>query len=425
MLFHRRLVFVCLFLTGTIVAGCAGNITGGPPPSAVASSSASPGSGNTSLIAIPGTAGTVALPAVGGTTAGFTFNGGAPAGLTMSAAASASAPANAPVPASVARTSAASKKPASTTNPSFFYVTATFSAAVPAGLIASELLAAQVGGAITGINGSFYCDLDDLTSPGSLHVTFGPGTESSNGVLTIPNGTNAPALVAGHAYLFQFYVVGPTPTPSATATATATATASPTAAPTATATATSSAAPTATPSPQGSATPVPAYTFSGPSASTATVTPPTLPAALVVPGNYGTYGAHVTVTFGSETTTAPFSLGLALGSTANDISPSGTFPYYTGSAATPLFYALITTTAAVSFAQTPAVTVTANSFGSSNFCSLYVYANNGGTGFQWQTFPGAGANVAGSTVTIPAVTPPAGITVDLTPGKTQLVFVGC
>jgi hypothetical protein len=157
------------------------------------------------------------------------------------------------------------------------------------------------------------------------------------------------------------------------------------------------------------------------------VTPPTLPGALVVPasGGYGTYNAHATIQFGSETTTAPFAVGIALGSTSADISPSGSFPFYTGNAATPLFYALVTSTAAVSFSQTPTITVTTTSFPSSNTCYLYVYANNSGTGFTWVTFPGASGTVSGSTVTIPPITPPVGATVDLIPGKTQLIFVGC
>jgi hypothetical protein len=54
---------------------------------------------------------------------------------------------------------------------------------------------------------------------------------------------------------------------------------------------------------------------------------------------------------------------------------------------------------------------------------LFAYANNNGGPFSWQAF--ASANVSGNSVTIPAVTSPPGETVDLTPGKTQLLFIGC
>jgi hypothetical protein len=415
-LLQRRFLFVGLFLAATIVAGCTGG-SSGVAPSAQATASASPGSSNTQLIAIPSTAGQVALAVVAGTTPGFGINSGAPAGLTMNATGSVTAPANAPAPTSAVRKSAA----AVSATP-FLYVTATFSANVPAGIIGSELLA--LSSSLPAGN-QYFCEIDDIT-PGSAGKvgTFGP-VFPSGGVVTIVNGTasSAPSFTGGHTYLFQFYqlpvsTASPSPSPSPSPSGGASASPSPSPSPTG--------SPTASPSPQGSTTPVPAYSFTGPSGSTASVTPPTLPGPLVpaTGTGYGTYGAHVSIQFGSETTSAPFSLGIALGSTSADISPSNTFPFYTGSAATPLFYASITSSAAVSFAQTPAVTVTVtNGFGSSNLCSLFAYANNNGGPFSWQAF--ASANVSGNSVTIPAVTSPPGETVDLTPGKTQLLFIGC
>jgi hypothetical protein len=72
------------------------------------------------------------------------------------------------------------------------------------------------------------------------------------------------------------------------------------------------------------------------------------------------------------------------------------------------------------------ITVTASSFGSSNTCSLFIFANgSGGGAYSWLQVPGAQANVAGTTVTIPAVGPPPGFTIDFFPNKTQLAFVGC
>ena len=416
--FQRRLVPVGLLLAGAVVAGCTNASTTGPAPSV--QSTPAPGSLGTQLVVIPGTAGTVSLPAIDGITPAFGIASGAPAGLTMSASESTGAPANAPAPSSLARKTAA----AATGIVPFLYITSTFSAAVPAGIIASEILSFAAG--LTPSGPDFYCEIDDVTTAnGSKIATFGPFTVNG-GSVTIVNGTGgtSPSFLANHTYLFQFYALPipvPTPTPSP----------SPSAMPTATATATStaSATPSPTPSPTGPGTPVPAFNFTGPSASVASVTPPTLPAALVVPATgaagYGTYAAHVSIQFGAETTTAPFALGAALGSTANDISPAAQFPFYTGSAATPIFYALLTTTAEVSFSQTPAITVSVSSFGSRNLCGLFVYANTGSSPYAWTLIPGAQANVTGNTVTIPAVVPPAGVTVDLQPNKTTLVFVGC
>lgn len=416
-----------MFLAAAVFAGCAGGSTGSTP-SVQPSNSPSPGPTGVALVAIPGSAGTVSLPTIGFVTPAFGIAVGAPAGLTMRATESFTAPSNAPAPSSRVRKTALSTP----TIAPFLYVTATFSANVPAGVVASEVLAYSSTSVISGLN--FYCEVDDLTaSPAGKIVTFGPATASGQTV-TISNsipGSVGPALTAGKTYLFQFYdlpIPGPTPTPTATPVPTPTPT--PTATPSATPTpsAAPSTSPTPTPVPTGTATPVPAFAFTGASATTASVTPPTPPGPLVVPatGGYGTYNAQVTIQFGAETTTSPFTMTLALGSTAADISPAGSFPFYTGSAATPLFYMLFTPSAAVSFAQTPVITVTASSFASSNLCSLFIYANgNGGGAYSWVQVPGAQANVSGSSVTIPAAPPPPGFTIDLFPNKTQLAFVGC
>jgi hypothetical protein len=421
-LLQRRFLFVGLFLAATMVAGCTGGSTG-VAPSAQASASASPGSSNTQLIAIPGTAGQVALAVVAGTTPGFAINAGAPAGLTMNASGSVTAPANAPAPTSVVRKSAA----AVSATP-FLYVTATFSANVPAGVVGSELLA--LSSSLPAGN-QYFCEIDDITPGSATKIgTFGP-VFPSGGVVTIPNGTaaNAPSFTAGHTYLFQFYdlpVSTASPSPSPSASATGSSSPSPSPSPTGTGTST----PTASPSPQGTVTPLPAFNFTGPRASSATVTPPTSPGAILVPApsasGYGTYVSHVSIQLGAATTSGPYSITVALGSTNNDISPPGAFPFYTGSQATPLFYALFSTSALVSFSQTPAITVNVNSFGSSNTCSLFIYASpNNATPFAWTQVPGTSVNVTGTSVTIPPAAGPPGETIDFTPGKTQLAFIGC
>jgi hypothetical protein len=431
-LFQRRLVPVVLFLAVAAIAGCAGGSTS-PAPSVQPSNSPSPGPSGASLIAIPGTAGTVSLPAISFITPAFGIGVGAPAGLTMSATESFTAPSNAPVPSAFVRKAAAAAStgatPLSTGIAPFLYVTAKFSANVPAGVIASEILTFSSTSVLTGLN--FFCEIDDITSSTANKIaTFGPATATGQSV-TISNaipGSVGPAFQTGHTYLFQYYdlpIPGPTPTPAATPVPTPTPSPTATPVPTPTPSVTPTPPPTPTPTPAGTATPVPAFSFTGPAATTASVTPPTQPGLLTIPGTYGTYNAHVTMQFGAATTSAAYTMTAALGSTAADITPAGSFPFYTGSAATPLFYTLLTPNAPVSFAQTPVITVTATSFGSSNLCSLFIYADSGGGPFSWIQVPGAQANVAGSTVTIPAVGPPPGFTIDFFPNKTQLAFVGC
>jgi hypothetical protein len=414
-----------MFLAGTLVAGCGGGST---PPSPVAQPTATPGS-ITTLVALPGTAGTLALPAIGGITPSFGIAAGAPAGVTLTAIESLSAPPHAPI----ITASTARKAASATTVAPFLFISVTFSATVPPGVVSSEILA------LTGlipVSTNYFCEVDDITGGSESQLgVLGPVTASSTVTFSNGSGSGSPGLAAGHTYLFQFYslpVPAPTPTPTVTPT--------PAATPTPTATPTSSATPTATPSPStsptitptptptGTATPVPAFTFSGPSASAPSVVPPAVPAAIVVPasGAYGTYGAQATIAWGASSGSSAFSLGAALGSNSSDISPFGQFPIYTGSAATPLFYLLLSTTAAVDFAQSPAVTVTVtHGFPSSNTCGLYVYSNGTGNGpNSWQLVPGAQANVSGSSVTIPAVSLGTS-TADLAPGKTTLAFIGC
>jgi hypothetical protein len=420
-LFQRRFVLVTMFLAGTIVAGCSGGSTPAPP---TAQPTAAPGSSITSLVAVPGTAGSLALSSIGGNTPSFGINAGAPAGLTLTATESLIAPPHAPVILASAVRKTASATPSPVTP--FLFITATFSAAVPSGIVASEVIA--LASTLPQI-ANYFCEIDDITGGTASPLgTIGP-IVPVNGSATFGNGSGGAGqgLAAGHTYLFQFYELPiPAPTPTPTATATSTATATPSAAPSTTQSPAVSPTITPTPTPTGPATPVPAFTFSGPSVSAPSANPSAAPAAMVVPatGSYGTFGAQATVTWGSSSGSSAFVLSTALG-TPGDISPGNQFPLYTGSAATPLFYVLVSTTAAVSFSQSPAITVTvSHGFGSTNTCGLYIYADTGSGPFSWQLVPGAQANVSGNSVTIPAVSLGSN-TADLAPGKTTLAFVGC
>ncbi len=400
-----------MFLAVAVIAGCAGGSTPGPAPSATAS----PGSSTSTLIAIPSAPGTVALSVVAGITPGFAIGSGAPAGLTATATASVIAPSGAPA-LSVARKTSSATSPITP----FLYITASFSANVPAGVLLSELL--QLSSSLPA-NADYFCAVTDLTA-GSQTTTFGPAVPA-NGIVTISNanGTaaNAPAFTANHTYLFEFYEL-PIPAASPTPTATPTASASPT--PTATSTSSPTPSPTPTATTAGTATAPPVFAFTGPSVSSASVTPPNVPAAIVPPvgSGYGSHAAHVAVQLGAATSSAAYSMTAALGS-IGDIS-SNNFPFYTGSAATPLFYVQLTPSVPVTFSQTPAITVTVNSFGSSNTCSLFIYANTGGSAYQWVQVPGTLVNVSGTGVTIPAASAP-GISLQYLPTAAQVGFIGC
>jgi hypothetical protein len=404
-----------MFFAVAAIAGCAGGSTPGPAPSVTAS----PGSSVTTLVAIPSTPGNVALTAVAGYTPGFAVGSGAPNALTASTTASVTAPSGAP-------TLSVARKAQSATSPiaPFLYVTASFSANVPAGVIASELL--QIGTSLAIPAGvDYFCAVTDLTA-GSQTTTFGPAVPV-NAIVTISNGalTSAPAFIANHTYLFEFYTLPiptATPTPSPTPTSTATGSASPSPSPTAT-----SSSPTPSPVPTvtsaGTATAPPVFTFTGPSATSAPVTPPNAPAAFTVGGSgYGAHAAQVSLVLGAATSTGAYSMTAQLGS-VGDIT-STNFPFYTGNLATPLFYVQLEPTAPVTFAQTPAITVNVNSFGSSNSCSLFIYANTGGSAYQWVQVQQTITNVSGTQVMIPAASA-AGITLQYLPTQSQLGFIGC
>ncbi len=410
-----------MFLAVAAIAGCAGGSTSGPVPSATAT--ASPGSANTTLVAIPTTPGNVALTAIAGITPGFAIGSGAPANLTATMTESATAPSGAP-------TLSVARKTQSATDgiTPFLYVTATFSANVPSGVVLSELL--QLSNALPA-NADYFCAITDLTA-NSQTVTFGPAVPA-NGFVTIPNGTatgttnaapSTPSFQGGHTYLFEFYelpVSSATPTPSPSPTAGGSASPSPS--PSATASSSAAPTPTATATSAGTATAPPVFTFTGPSATSAPVTPPNAPPAFSVGGSgYGSHSAQVSISLGAATTSGAYSMTAELGS-VGDIT-SNNFPFYTGSAATPLFYVQLEPTASVTFSQTPAITVNVNSFGSSNTCSLFIYANTGGSSYQWLQVPNTIVNVSGTQVVIPAASAP-GVTLQYLPTQSQVGFIGC
>jgi hypothetical protein len=417
---RRRVVLAGLLLAGTVIAGCA---AGGSGPSPLAPATTAPSSA-TSVAVVPGTAGTVALPPFNGTTPAFAFVAGAPSGLTLSATQTTTAPSNAPAPSSLAR-----KAEALSGATPFLYITTTFSANVPAGVLSAEVLSLASSLPTTA---SYFCEVDDLTTGSTGKVaTYGPGV-LSNGTLTISN-SGTPVLLGGHTYLFQFYYLtgGPSPTPTATAHATASPTATATATATAQSTAQATATPTPTPTPTPSPTapptvsptaspvPQPLYTFTGPSVSTSSITPPTQP-SLTIPasGVYGVYGVSVAISWGAETSSAPFVLTADLGSqSAGDIHPSS-YPFYTGGVVTPMFYLQVASSAPVVFAKTPAVTVSAATFPGAN-CSIWVYQNSGG-GFAWSQVAVSGYP-AGNVAAIPAVA----TSISINPGFATPLFVGC
>jgi len=181
---------------------------------------------------------------------------------------------------------------------------------------------------------------------------------------------------------------------------------------------------------------LPDYGFTGPGATTGSFTPPTEPAALVVPpagtGSYGTYGVSGTVQFdaaggyGSNPASTTSNITMTLGSTSADIT-STAFPYYSGSAH-PLFYAELKNTGVAHFNDFPNVVITA--FASSlpsTSCSFFVYANNGNPTPTWNAIVGpvtASAFTGLATITFPAQ-PLSNGTVDITNASPNYIMVGC
>ena len=440
------------------VASCGG---GGSSVSSIpqaAPSAAASTSGATTSFTVPAAGGTQALATVGGQTATIDFGAGATAGTTVTATSAVSAPANAPVPAAKARRI----QQISGAVP-FYFVTITVSQSLPGSVFTSESVTL---GASDPTTASYYAEFDDITAaPATKIVSFGPGTVTG-GIVTVENtgsGTaSATSLVTGHTYLMQFYYVpasaaSPSPGASPSAAASVAPTASPSAAasvaPTASPSAAASVAPTASPSAAASATPtsspsaspspsssgnqsLPDYGFTGPSATTGSFTPPTEPAALVVPpagtGSYGTYGVSATVQFdaaggyGSNPASTTSNITMTLGSTSADITSSA-FPYYSGSAH-PLFYAELKNTGVAHFNDFPNVVITALASSlPSTSCSFFVYANNGNLTPTWNVIAGpvtASAFTALATITFPAQTLSNG-TVDITNASPNYIMVGC
>ena len=391
------------------VASCGG---GGSSVSSIpqaAPSAAASTSGATTSFTVPAAGGTQALATVGGQTATIDFGAGATAGTTVTATSAVSAPANAPVPAAKARRI----QQISGAVP-FYFVTITVSQSLPGSVFTSESVTL---GASDPTTASYYAEFDDITAaPATKIVSFGPGTVAG-GIVTVENtgsGTaSATSLVTGHTYLMQFYYVpasaaSPSPgaSPSAaasvapTASPSAAASVAPTASPSAAASATPTSSPSANPSPSSSGNAsLPDYGFTGPSATTGSFTPPTEPAALVVPpagtGSYGTYGVSATVQFdaaggyGSNPASTTSNITLTLGSSSADIT-STSFPYFTPTAsAHPLFYGEVTNTGVAHFNEFPNVVITATTSKlPSTSCSFYVYSNNGALTPSWNMIVG-------------------------------------
>ena len=416
------------------VASCGG---GGSSVSSIpqaAPSAAASTSGATTSFTVPAAGGTQALATVGGQTATIDFGAGATAGTTVTATSAVSAPANAPAPAAKARRI----QQISGAVP-FYFVTITVSQSLPGSVFTSESVTL---GASDPTTASYYAEFDDITAaPATKIVSFGPGTVTG-GIVTVENtgsGTaSATSLVTGHTYLMQFYYVpASAASPSPGASPSAAASVAPTASPSAAASATPTSSPSASPSPSSSGNQsLPDYGFTGPSATTGSFTPPTEPAALVVPpagtGSYGTYGVSATVQFdaaggyGSNPASTTSNITMTLGSTSADITSSA-FPYYSGSAH-PLFYAELKNTGVAHFNDFPNVVITALASSlPSTSCSFFVYANNGNLTPTWNVIAGpvtASAFTALATITFPAQTLSNG-TVDITNASPNYIMVGC
>ena len=78
----------------------------------------------------------------------------------------------------------------------------------------------------------------------------------------------------------------------------------------------------------------------------------------------------------------------------------------------------------MNFSQTPAISVTLTSLPSDS-CALYIYANTGGSAYQWVQVPGTLTPFFGYSFTIQPAAPYGGSQIQLQPNQTQLTMVAC
>jgi hypothetical protein len=353
---------------GLIVASCGGGSVNTTP---VASATSAP---VTQSVPTGGGALTVASSTT--QVATFTFAAGAPSNVSLSATSSTTAPASAPVPSSVKRAA-----DAVTGAVPFFYVTFSVSANLSTQFISAQSVSLTGSDPATA---SYFVEFDDITAaPATKLGTTGPVT-AANGIATFLSGGQASGsqtLSAGHTYLAQFYFVPAAAGPSPSA--------SPSTAP--------SSNPSASPSPSPSATATTAggFTFSGGSDNTGSASncTTTFCEPLAPPGP----PFATTVTFGNAS--GPVELFVALASGVNpssQISPSASFPYFTGTGTVEEYLQLSGSTN-VTFAQTPSVTV--HGLTAVTGCTFYTFTS----GSIWaQVSPPTGsASVLSGSVTMP------------------------
>ncbi|HEV3086649.1 MAG TPA: hypothetical protein VGX96_05435, partial [Candidatus Elarobacter sp.] len=131
---------------------------------------------------IPTTAGTIALPSVGGIAATFQIGAGAPAGTTLTATESLAAPSNAPAPSAVRRVQAVS---GATT---FFFVSFTVSQTISTQFLTGESFALP---STYPTNAQYFVEFDDITSsPATKIASFGPATVANSQVQFQNTGGN-------------------------------------------------------------------------------------------------------------------------------------------------------------------------------------------------------------------------------------------
>ncbi len=226
--------------------------------------------------------------------------------------------------------------------------------------------------------------------------------------------------MSGHTYLLQFYFVPASgASPSASPSPSAGASASPSPSPS------SSASPGTSPAPSGSS--LPQFTMSGGNDSCETAPtngcgPVPNPAYLGV----GPLSNGVTVEpgFGTSSSASPSPLYLYFQAAANtsQISPSSSFPAFTGAGTVEAYFAFNASTnstggntpaGSVSYAQTPTIAVSGLPGSVTSGCALYGYTNSNGLTTAWnQIAPASGvAPVASNAVTIEPVTLIGGIQV--------------
>ena len=134
-----------------------------------------------------------------------------------------------------------------------------------------------------------------------------------------------------------------------------------------------------------------------------------------------------TVTWGANSATNPFNFTVSWATYAQ-ISGASLPSALPSSIGTALLYLAFNPSSAVTFTQTPALTVSTSGSFPGTSCGFATYTNNGGTGYAWSSMTTLGiaeVTPSGGSFSVPATTLPPPNTVDFAAATDQYVVTYC